>query len=335
MPSLISRRHLLQSGSAASLVGLSRASRAAAPLPVKIANASGALNQTMAELMRQQRFLESFGLAPEIMTVADGTKILAGIVSGGVDLSLLSGFGQVFPAIEHGGGLKIIAGGVLAPTLAMFTGKNNINSLKDLEGKTVGTSAIGALQYQQVVALLRKKNVDTSKVTFVNVGSSEVVLGAVAAGTVDAGAGAAAMMADAAKFHIRPIPGGNMVTELPDFAVQAAWTSDHAIQTKRDVLVRTLAAYAKLYRFVQSPQAKDPFMNARRKMFPRESDVDRNAEWDFLQKYKPFAVDLVISPEKLRYVQGLNVDFHVQKSVLPFEKVADMSLAQDALKLLR
>lgn len=44
---------------------LARPVRAAARLDVKIANAAGALNLTMAELMRQQRFLESFDLAPK------------------------------------------------------------------------------------------------------------------------------------------------------------------------------------------------------------------------------------------------------------------------------
>lgn len=33
-------------------------------------------------------------------------------------------------------------------------------------------------------------------------------------------------------------------------------------------------------------------------------------------------------------MQELNVSFKVQKEILPFERVADMSLAADALKLL-
>jgi hypothetical protein len=34
-------------------------------------------------------------------------------------------------------------------------------------------------------------------------------------------------------------------------------------------------------------------------------------------------------------MQDLNVSFKVQKSVLPFERVADMSLAAEAVRLLR
>jgi hypothetical protein len=42
----------------------------------------------------------------------------------------------------------------------------------------------------------------------------------------------------------------------------------------------------------------------------------------------------VLSPERVRYMQELNVSLGVQKSVLPYECVCDMSLAQDAIKLL-
>ena len=117
MQRVLSRREVLRQASSAALmtVPLARPVRAAARLDVKIANAAGALNLTMAELMRQQRFLESFDLAPEMMTVADGTKILGGVVSGSVDVSMASGFGQVFPAVEHGAPIKILAGGALLP----------------------------------------------------------------------------------------------------------------------------------------------------------------------------------------------------------------------------
>ncbi len=69
-------------------------------------------------------------------------------------------------------------------------------------------------------------------------------------------------------------------------------------------------------------------------MFPRAPDSDHEAMWKYFQTYKPFAVDLALGPERLRYMQRLNVEFKVQRGVLPFERVADMSLAADALKLL-
>jgi ABC-type nitrate/sulfonate/bicarbonate transport system substrate-binding protein len=333
----LSRRRLLQHVSGAAIAGLGLTSLGCSrpsPAKITIANAAGALNLTMGALMKQQKFLESFNLDPELMQVADGSKILSGIVGGTVDVSMSSGFGQVFPAVERGAPLKILAGGALVPTTAMFTGRADIHSLKDLEGRTVGAGSVGALVYQLVVALLRKHDVDISKVKFVNIGSSADAFRAVAAGTVDAGPGATALIPEADQYHVRPIPGGNMSVELPQFTSQGAWTSDHEIATQRDKVVRTLAACAKLYRFVHSPEAREPFLAARRSVLPTASEADHQAEWNYIQTYKPFAVDLALSPERIRYIQQMNVDFKVQASVLPFEKVADMSLARDALKLL-
>jgi hypothetical protein len=58
------------------------------------------------------------------------------------------------------------------------------------------------------------------------------------------------------------------------------------------------------------------------------------AQWSFFQQHSSFATDLVLSPERIRYMQDLNVSLGVQKSVLPDTRVSDMSLARDAIKLL-
>jgi ABC-type nitrate/sulfonate/bicarbonate transport system substrate-binding protein len=335
MPHLLSRRRLFREAAGAAIVGLSATTPAwAAPAPVAIANASGAITQTMTALMRQLGFLESFNLRPDILEVQDGSKILGALVSGSVDVSTMAGFGQVFPAIERGGGLKIIGGALLSPTLAMYTGKAEIKSLKDLEGRTIGVGSLGALVHQLTGALLRKYQVDLSKVTFANIGSTSAIFRAVSAGTVDAGVGEAALIASAGQFHVRPIPHGLMAVELPDFPYSGAWASDHAIQTKRDIIVRTLAAYAKLYRFVQTPEAKDAFLRAYHTVFTSAPAAEGEEYWRYIQTYKPFAVGLALTPQRLAYIQQLNVSFKVQTSVLPFNRVADMTLAADALKLL-
>jgi ABC-type nitrate/sulfonate/bicarbonate transport system substrate-binding protein len=100
----ISRRRILTRGGTLVLgmacpLGTLRGALAA-PIPVAIANASGTLNLTMQELMKQQGYLEEMGLAPTITNVADGSKITAGLIGGDIDLSTMAGFGQIFPAIE-------------------------------------------------------------------------------------------------------------------------------------------------------------------------------------------------------------------------------------------
>jgi ABC-type nitrate/sulfonate/bicarbonate transport system substrate-binding protein len=330
------RRNLLLNGAAGVLVASLQAGagRAAGPAPIRIANATGGLNMVMAELMRQQRFLESYGLTPDILGVSDGTKILGGVVSGSVDASYMSGFGQVFPAIERGAAIRIIGGGALLPVLALFSSKPGIRTLKDLEGRTIGTGSVGALVYQLTVTLLRKYQVDVARIRFVNIGSNADIFRGVSAGTVDAGVGEAALIGAAAQYGVHLIEHGNMSVELKDYTYQGAWASERKIATQRDLLVRGLAAYGRLYRFVQQSDARVAFLRARRTVFPRAPDSDHEALWNYVQTYQPFAVDLALSPERLRYMQELNIGFKVQRGMLPFDRVADMSLAADAIKLI-
>src|SRR6266540_2744242 len=154
----LSRRAVLVRLSAAALTAAGgcgwRSSRS--PNAVHIATAAGGLNMTMSELLHQQKFLESFELNPDVVAMADGTKILGGIYSGSIDVSPMSGSGQVFPAIERGADLKIINAATLIPALALFSGKQDVRSLEDLQGKAVGVGAIGALVHQLTVTVLRK-----------------------------------------------------------------------------------------------------------------------------------------------------------------------------------
>src|SRR4051812_23032379 len=103
MSKSLSRRQVVRDASGAALLGLAPMGPALAAAPtVKIANALGALNQTMDALLIQEKFLESVGLTQNILGVSDGTKILGGIVGGSADASAMSGFGLVFPAVERG-----------------------------------------------------------------------------------------------------------------------------------------------------------------------------------------------------------------------------------------
>lgn len=301
---------------------------------IHIANASGGLNMVMGELMRRRRFLEEFELSPDVLGVSDGSKILGGIVSGHVDASFMSGFIQAFPAIERGAPLRIIGGGALLPALALFSGDPAVKTLGDLEGRNVGTGAIGALVHQLTVTLLRKYGVDVSRVRFVNIGSNADIFRAVHAGTVSAGAGESALIAVADRYGVHALEHGNMSEELPEYTYQGAWTSEEVIRENRGLLVRALAAYGRLFRFVQDPGSRDAFFEARRSVFPRADDADHEALWNYVQVYRPFAVNLALGAERLRYMQELNVEFGVQRSVMPFERVADMSLAAEAVALL-
>lgn len=335
MTAAISRRAFLASSSAATAFMLSGCARRSGGSPgqVNIGTTEG-LNLTMMQLLRQQGFLKLFDIDASVIALADGTRALGGIYSGSIDVVPMSGFGQVFPAIERGANLTIINAATLTPLLALFSAKPEVRGLKDFEGKVVGVGSLGSLDYMLTVTLLRKYSVNIDSVHFVNIGSNIDTFKAVMAGTVDAGMGPASYVDDAAAYNVHAIEHGDMSAELKDFTYQAGWTSKRVIAARREELVRVLAAYAKLFRFIEQPSARDAFLAASKMVFPNSPDREHIDEWNFLQKTKPFALDLGLSRERTRYVQQINVDFHIQKQVLPFDRVVDMSLARDALKLL-
>jgi ABC-type nitrate/sulfonate/bicarbonate transport system substrate-binding protein len=333
MTGTLSRRAVLTGLSASTLLlasgcGRSGSSRGA----IRIGTTEG-LNLTMTQLLRQEGFFKSFDVDTDVLTLADGSKALGGIFGGSMDLVPMSGIGQLFPAMERGADLKIINAATLIPLLALFSSKPNVRTLKDLEGKVMGVGSVGSLDYLLTVTLLRKYSVDVSTVRFVNIGSNIDTFKAVRAGTIDAGVGPASYVDDADWYKVHALANGDMSVELQDFTYQAGWTSGNVIRSKRDALVRVLAAYAKLFRYVQQPSAKDGFLSASRTVFPSTPEREHVDEWNFLQKVKPFALDLKLSPERVQYVQKINVDFGIQKEALPYDRVVDMSLVQDALKL--
>jgi ABC-type nitrate/sulfonate/bicarbonate transport system substrate-binding protein len=301
---------------------------------VNIVNTASNNTYTLQELLNQLGYLRDLSLQANTVNVADGSKLIGALLSGSSDICILAGFGQVLPAIEKGGKLKVLAGAGLLDEHAIYSAKPEIRKVKDLEGKTVATGSPGALLHQLVVAVLHKKGVDLKRVTFVNVGSSADVFRAVVAKTVDAGPALTDVYDQQAKYGVHSLADGDLWDELPEFTYQGSFTSTQAIADKRDVLVRTLAAYCKLYRYVQSPDSKDAFIRAREAALNNTDPQEGESEWKFIQTHKPYAVDLILSEERIRYMQNLNLELGVQQNSLSFEQVADMSLARDAVRLL-
>ena len=252
------RAFALAAGAAAAFPSGARA--AFAPANVNIINTGSNDSYALQALIKQQHYLEDFNLTANTQNVSDGIKLTASVVTGASDIGILTGFSQVFPAIENGAPLKLVGCAERQPDFIVVTGNPAVKSLKDLEGKSVGTGAVGALVYAAMAAMLQKAHVDLNKVTFVNIGSSSDVFKAVAAKKVDAGPCQHDFAKVAAQFGCRVI--ADAVQVIPQFTNQGSFTTDRTIAEKRDVLVRTLAVYGRSYRYVDSAGSKANYVKA-------------------------------------------------------------------------
>ncbi|MFC0410146.1 ABC transporter substrate-binding protein [Roseomonas elaeocarpi] len=304
---------------------------------VNIINAAGNLTSAFEELMHQQNFFEKFGLRVKPLYVSDGSKLMGSVLSGQMDLCPLAGFSQVFPAVQRGAKLKITNGSVLLGQQTVFSAKPDIRSVEDLKGRTIGVGSLGAQLHQTVVALLLSKGIDPASVTFANIGSSADVFRAVVAGVVDAGPGQIDVIPQLPALGVHVVEGGDMWRNLRDYPFQGGFAADHVIASKRELLVRTLAAYGTMFRFLAGPDSRDAWFAARRAALGGKDEAfeaSSDYQWRFFQTVQPFALDLAIPPERIAFLQALNVRLGVQPKPVPEEAAVDRSLPAEAVRLL-
>lgn len=336
----VSRRQALGLGASFALVGhLTAHAQSGGTIPVSVVNTSGNTTQSLQQLMKDQKFFEMYGLEPTLLNVGDGNKLMGALLSNSSDICLLSGFGQVLPAIEKGAKMKLVGSSGQKAVQTIYTSRSDIKTVADLVGRTVGTGSPGSLLHQMMVAVLRKKGIDPAKITFANVGSSADVFRAVVAGTVDAGPGQIDVYEQQEKYKVRSLSDGDLWTEIPEYTYQGCFASQSAIDTKRQALVRTLAAYLHMFRFIQGPHSKEAFISSRIAALGSKDVEGAKAEgdfqWRFIQKNKPYSMDMILSEERVAFMQDLNIRTGVQKVMLPYAQVADMSLALEAQKLVK
>lgn len=304
-------------------------------LKVNVITTQGTAGLAVQDIAKTQGFLTQQNIDVSFLNVTDASKAIAALIGRTSDMCLWSGLGGVPAAIEKGAKLKVLAGALMFPVHSIYTSRPDIRKVSDLVGKTIGIGALGSQLHQVVLALLRKKGIDPSKVTFRNVGSSADVFRAVVAGTVDAGPSEVYVYEQQDKYKVRSLEDGDLWTEVPEFTFQASYATEDAIAKKRPALVRTLAAFAKTYRYISSPESQDVWVKSFMKVAGHTSPDEALSQWRFIQKYKPYAMDLIIEPNRIEFMQQLNLDLGVQNKTLPYEQVTDMSLAREALALIR
>ena len=138
------RRDVLRGAGLLGLSSIGLSSRAATNEPLNSIYVGGSVTPVFEQLMQSGNYFQQFGVETNIVSVADGSKVIAALISGNSDLCGGSGFSGVFPAIEKGAQIKIIAGTMLHPQNAVVSKRPDILSSKDLIGKTIGVKSFQA-----------------------------------------------------------------------------------------------------------------------------------------------------------------------------------------------
>lgn len=304
-------------------------------LPVRIVSNSGAENNTLQQLLKTQGYLEQLGLEPSLVGVTTPVGTLEALVADKGDICMISGFNGLLPAIENGAPVRVLGAAMRLPALTVYTKAEGVTRVADLVGKRIGIGPQKGLLHATMVGLLKRKGLDPAKVEFVSVGSNAQVFQSVSEGKVDAGPSDVANMARAGKIGVRALPDGAMWKELADYPYQLVYASSKAVAERREALIRTLTGYARLYRFLSTPESWPAYSQARMTATREKSADDGRPAWTFIQEMKPYALDIAVLPRQIAFLQDLDVLIGSQKSVMPFDKVVDSSLAREAFARLR
>jgi NitT/TauT family transport system substrate-binding protein len=170
-----SRRALLKGATvAASVIPAGRAGHAVAQgRQIKLAYCSQLLCGVPYEVARADGYFKNHGLDVQLVYTRGGNAAMQALIGGAVDYAAtaldvaLQAYANVHADIRRfavTGRLPLFAL-VTAPKTA-----SQIQSIKDLEGKTVGVSALGNADHSLTIYLLKESGADPAKVQFATMG---------------------------------------------------------------------------------------------------------------------------------------------------------------------
>jgi len=155
---------------------------------IKLAYCSQLLCGVPYEVARTGGYFKKHGLDVELVYTRGGNAAMQALVGGAVDYAATALDVAIQAYANVGAPIRRFAVTGRLPLFAVVTAPNTaekIQSVKDLEGKTVGVSALGNADHALTLYLLKQTGADASKVQFATMGVN--LLEALRQGQIDAG----------------------------------------------------------------------------------------------------------------------------------------------------
>lgn len=293
------------------------------------AEPSAIFESAFRQMAVRKGFAREAGLDVEIQHLTSGTTIIKGLVAGEYDSADI-GSSPVYPAIESGAEIKILASFTPGLFYAFYV-RPDIQSVRDLAGKPIGTNDPGALLYQLAQASLEAQGLDPTQVEYANVGGSPAIFQAVVAGKVAGGVSGVEWLREAERSgQAKPLFYLNQT--LPRFLRQTFITSDRVIRERPEELTRWLEAYARGHRY--GLDHKDETVQFASEL-TGVTDLD-NLNWTFDWYVQNGIVDpnFRVPPENIEYMQDLGIRLGGQRTKLPYERIVNPAFRERALAAL-
>ncbi len=184
----VSRRSVLKGAALVAGVILARLSSTAQGKDIKLAYCSQLLCGVPYEVARSAGHFKNHGLSVQLVYARGGNAAMQALVGGAVDYAATALDVAMQAYANVGAGIRRFAVTGRLPLFAIVTAPktaSQIQTIKDLEGRTVGISALGNADHALTLYLLKQAGADARKVQFATVGVN--LLEALRQGQMDAG----------------------------------------------------------------------------------------------------------------------------------------------------
>jgi NitT/TauT family transport system substrate-binding protein len=272
-------------------------------------------------------FAEKHGLKVEILQIKAGATLMKALISGEID-SVDMGAAEAIVAGARGTGVKIV--GCTWPGMPQVVlAKAEIKSPADLAGKIVAISSPGSLPDLVFKGMLDAEHIPVSSVQFATQGADLDRYKSLLAGITDAAIVSnefEAVMPSSIKVLMKAS------TSVPQFIRLCIATNSKVIDTRRDELVRFIAAEMAAYKFAAANREANIKL-AQEMTHAKPEDARAAFIVDQAIKEKQIDPALAIPSDRIDWMQALFVKAGVIPKAVPTASLVDASVWNDATKL--
>jgi len=303
------------------------AEKSAKLAPVRIGYVSRSILDMPFIIARDRGYFREEGLEPELIFIKAAQTIPA-LLAGGVDFGTATGTAIV--AAISGIDVRVVFAMSDKPSFDLIAAPS-IANVQQMRGKKLGITAFGALAETLAREIFRANKMPADQVTFLPLGTSDVLYVALKAGTIDA------TMLQIPQTFLAQDEGFRKLASGADVyrALQGGLTTTKAIASERPELVsKTIRATQRALRLIRSDKKfaldfiKGPYLDLGKE---RDRFADRIYDAALQYYVQTGAVDDKLQREMIA-VAAQRIK---PKELVPPERVFDFSFAQKVAESLR
>ncbi len=281
-------------------------------------------------LFMPEKFGEKYGIEIQMLEFASSTTPVKALISGQLDAFTTSPSVSL-TAMSRGAKLKFIGCNWPGATYTLY-GAPDVKTLADLKGKSVGISGPGSMPDLFTRVVLDKAGMKPADVVFANAGGGSDRFKSLLAGVVKATATSSEFEPEAQKRGFNILAQAHK--DAPNLSRNCLVTTDKIIETRRDGLVKFLAANIDGTRYAMSHREETIALSTKvAKLAPE--DTSPAFIFDEATAQKNIDPDFGIPTDKLQWIEGVLAASDSVDSNMDVKAFIDDKPRLDALKLIK